>query len=159
MSVSWRCINALWTTLLSNTNISRNAFHSHCPVRNRVPIRRVRSVSSHFIATLATLLIPVRVPVPLGWTQYRHPNGDVYFCNADLQVITPDEIRDPEMLEQIANARDENVACLEEHPIGRTLPDDLVQVITEPTEEDVSIRMYSDSARAAYSWDGSGTRK
>lgn len=140
-------------------HLSHDAVSPHCPVLDCLSVWRVCSVSGFSILLLITRLTPVRTPVPDGWTLCRHPNGDIYFYNADLQVITPEDIRDPDMLEQITNARDENVASLEEHPIWRTLPDDLVQIIFGPTDEEVGIAMFSESARTSYTWDSSGTGK
>ncbi|KAF8165935.1 hypothetical protein B0H34DRAFT_691034 [Crassisporium funariophilum] len=90
--------------------------------------------------------------LPHPWHQYRHPNGDIYFYNPEMQLLTPDDIRDPDTLEYIIDARDDHLQCLAEDPNTHLLPADYELVISDVTENAAVVRMYSRTATAAYEW-------
>ncbi|KAH9482144.1 hypothetical protein JR316_0004239 [Psilocybe cubensis] len=93
-----------------------------------------------------------QTPLPRSWREYRHPNGDIYFYNRELRLITPDNVRDPEMLRYIMDAREDHLQCLAGDPNVHRLPRDYELVISEVNESAAVIRMYSRTAGAAYIW-------
>ncbi|PPQ92771.1 hypothetical protein CVT25_003880 [Psilocybe cyanescens] len=93
-----------------------------------------------------------QAPLPRPWRQYRHPNGDVYFYNHQLRTITPDNVRDSEILEYVLEAREDHIQCLAGDPNLHRLPRDYELVISEVSDTTAVIRMYSRMAGAAYIW-------
>ncbi|KDR84419.1 hypothetical protein GALMADRAFT_206051 [Galerina marginata CBS 339.88] len=93
-----------------------------------------------------------QAPLPYPWHQYRHPNGDIYFYNNQLRLITPDNVRDPEILEYIIDAREDHLQCLAGDPNLHRLPTDYELVVSDVSDTAAVIRMYSRVAGAAYTW-------
>jgi hypothetical protein len=83
---------------------------------------------------------------------HRHPNGDIYFYNRDLRLITPDDITDSEKLALIMESWDEHMRNMEYDPIGRTLGDDWELMLSDVTETSVVIEVISRNAGRAYKW-------
>ncbi|KAF8967485.1 hypothetical protein BDZ97DRAFT_1656403 [Flammula alnicola] len=92
------------------------------------------------------------VSLPRSWRQYQHPNGDVYFHNHHLRLTTPDNVRNPQILEYITEARDDHLQCLAGDPNLQRLPPDYELVISDVSDTTAVIRMYSRMAGAAYTW-------
>ena len=90
--------------------------------------------------------------IPYPWRQYEHPNGDIYYYNSVLRLITPDDIRHSEVLEYIMDARDDHLQCLAGDPNGGILPSDYELVVSDVSETAAVLRMYSRSAGLAYDW-------
>src|SRR5882757_3227517 len=90
--------------------------------------------------------------IPDSWRQYEHPNGDIYYYNSQLRLITPDNIRNPEILEYIMDARDDHLQCLAGDPNLDILPPDYELVVSDVSETAAVLRMYSRMAGAAYDW-------
>ncbi|KAG6888421.1 hypothetical protein C0995_008334 [Termitomyces sp. Mi166 len=74
-----------------------------------------------------------RLPVPPEWEQYEHPNSDIYYYHRGLRLITPDNIRDPEKLQHVLEAREDHLQCL--NGSVAQLPDDWELVLSDVTEE------------------------
>ncbi|KAF4619731.1 hypothetical protein D9613_004717 [Agrocybe pediades] len=91
-------------------------------------------------------------PLPRSWRQCHHPNGDVYFYNDDLRLITPDNIRNAQILEYVLDAREDHLQCLAGDPNLRRLPPDYELVISDVSDTVAVIRMYSRTAGEAYEW-------
>jgi len=89
---------------------------------------------------------------PDPWGQYVHPNGDIYYYNPQLRLITPDDIRNPEILEYIMDARDDHLQCLAGDPNVHILPSDYELVVSDVSDTAAVLRMYSRVAGAAYDW-------
>ena len=83
---------------------------------------------------------------------YRHPNGDVYYYNSEFRLITPEDISDSDMLENVLEAREDHLNCLEGDPNIGTLPPDYELVIRDVSDETATIRMYSRTSTKAYTW-------
>jgi len=83
---------------------------------------------------------------------YRHPNGDVYYYNSEFRLITPEDISDSDMLENVLEAREDHFNCLEGDPNIGILPPDYELVIREVSDETAIIRMYSRTSAKAYTW-------
>lgn len=83
---------------------------------------------------------------------HRHPNGDIYFYNRELRLITPDDITDSEKLALIMESWDEHMGNMEYDPIGRTLGDDWELILSDVTESSVVIEVISRNAGRAYKW-------
>ncbi|KAF9535143.1 hypothetical protein CPB83DRAFT_755201, partial [Crepidotus variabilis] len=79
---------------------------------------------------------------------YQHPNGDHYYFNPGLRLLTTDDIHDPIVLGYIVDARDDIVQQL----VTANLPADYELVITDTSEIAATIRIYSRSAGQAYLW-------
>ena len=94
----------------------------------------------------------VSVSIPYPWRQYEHPNGDIYYYNPQQRLITPEDIRNPDILEYIMDARDDHLQCLEGDPNRDNLPPDYELVISDVSESAAVLRMYSRMAGAAYDW-------
>ena len=92
------------------------------------------------------------VTIPYPWRQYQHPNGDIYYYNSQLRLITPDDVRNPEILEYIMDARDDHLQCLAGDPNIHILPSDYELVVSDVSETAAVLRMYSRAAGAAYDW-------
>jgi len=90
--------------------------------------------------------------LPDPWRQYEHPNGDIYYYNSQLRLITPDDIRNPDILEYIMDAREDHLQCLAGDPHLHILPSDYELVVSDVSETAAVLRMYSRSAGAAYDW-------
>ena len=90
--------------------------------------------------------------IPYPWRQYEHPNGDIYYYNPQLRLITPEDIPDPVILEYIMDARDDHLQCLEGDPYCDDLPSDYELVVSDVSETAAVLRMYSRRAGAAYDW-------
>jgi len=93
-----------------------------------------------------------QAPLPHPWRRCRHPNGDIYFYNPQLRLITPDNICDPEILEYLTDARDDHLQCLDGDPNLHLLHEDYELVISDVSDTEAVIRMYSRTAGAAYTW-------
>jgi hypothetical protein len=90
--------------------------------------------------------------IPHPWRQYEHPNGDIYYYNPQLQLLTPEDIRNPDILEYIMEAREDHLQCLDGDPNRHILPPDYELVVSDVSENAAVIRMYSRGAGAAYDW-------
>lgn len=90
--------------------------------------------------------------IPYPWRQYEHPNGDIYYYNPQLRLITPENIRNPDILEYIMDARDDHLQCLAGDPNYHNLPFDYELVVSDVSETAAVLRMYSRWAGAAYDW-------
>lgn len=88
--------------------------------------------------------------MPPGWEQHQHPNGDIYYYHRGLRLITPDDIRDPEKLQHVLDAREDHLQCLN-GSVAR-LPDDWELVLYDVTEEVAVIGMFSRSLGLEYEW-------
>ena len=94
----------------------------------------------------------VSATIPYPWCQYEHPNGDIYYYNPELRLITPEDIRNPDILEYIMDARDDHLQCLEADPNRDDLPPDYELVVSDVSETAAVLRMYSRREGAAYDW-------
>ncbi|GLB34307.1 hypothetical protein LshimejAT787_0111910 [Lyophyllum shimeji] len=93
------------------------------------------------------------LPVPSSWEQFEHPNGDIYYYNRGLRLITPENIRDPTMLRFVLEARDDHLRCLDDRFSSiRKLPDDWELTLSDVTDEVAVIGMYSRKLGVAYDW-------
>ncbi|KAH6914590.1 hypothetical protein BKA70DRAFT_551011 [Coprinopsis sp. MPI-PUGE-AT-0042] len=92
------------------------------------------------------------LPLPRGWNRYTHPNGDVYYRNNQLRVCTMDDIRRPEILRYVLDAREDHLERCSDDPNFRNLPQDLEITITDANESTAIIGMYSVQAQQAYEW-------
>ena len=101
---------------------------------------------------LTDIVLGVSANVPHPWCQYEHPNGDIYFYNSELRLITPDDICNPDILEYVMEARDDHLQCLAGDPNLSILPSDYELVVSDVSETAAVLRMYSRSAGAAYDW-------
>jgi hypothetical protein len=90
--------------------------------------------------------------IPYPWRQHEHPNGDIYYYNPQLRLITPEDIRNPDILEYIIDARDDHLQCLDGDPSCDNLPPDYELVVSDVSETAAVLRMYSRRAGAAYDW-------
>jgi hypothetical protein len=90
--------------------------------------------------------------VPPGWGQYVHPNGDVYYYQPELRLITPEDIRDPTMLQFVLEARLDHLQCLHGDGSISTLPDDWELTLTDVTAHAAVIGMFSRKLGVAYDW-------
>lgn len=93
-----------------------------------------------------------QTPLPQPWRQYRHPNGDIYFYNYQLRLLTPDNVRNPQILEYILDAREDHLQCLAGDPNLHRLPSDYELVISDVSDTAAVIRMYSRAVGEAYTW-------
>jgi len=92
------------------------------------------------------------VPLPDGWDRFMHPNGDHYFYNPEWRLLTPDNILKEDILGYITDAREEYLQELQDDPASGQLPHDYEVDISNVSASTASIRMYSRSAGAAYTW-------
>ncbi|KAG2012996.1 hypothetical protein CC2G_009939 [Coprinopsis cinerea AmutBmut pab1-1] len=92
------------------------------------------------------------LPLPPGWNQYVHPNGDVYYRNSQLRLTTPDNIRRPKILQNVLDAREDHLELLSDDPNYQRLPDDLEMTIYDVNDATAIIGLYSRRARQAYEW-------
>jgi len=93
------------------------------------------------------------LPVPQSWEQFEHPNGDIYYYNQGLRLITPENIRDPTMLQFVLDARDDHLRCLNDGYSSITkLADDWELTLSDVTDEVAVIGMYSRKLGVAYDW-------
>ena len=93
-----------------------------------------------------------RSTIPYPWRQYEHPNGDIYYYNPLLRLITPEDIRNTDILEYIMDARDDHLQCLAGDPDLDLLPPDYELVVSDVSDTAAVLRMYSRMAGAAYDW-------
>ncbi|KAG6896015.1 hypothetical protein C0992_010884 [Termitomyces sp. T32_za158] len=91
-----------------------------------------------------------QLPVPPEWEQYEHPNGDIYYYHRGLRLITPDNIRDPEKLRHVLDAREDHLQCLD-NSVAQ-LPADWELVLSDVTEEVAVIGMFSRTLGLEYEW-------
>ncbi|KAG6848942.1 hypothetical protein H0H93_012584 [Arthromyces matolae] len=108
-----------------------------------------------FVETRAYQRFPTRNgagnPLPIEWERHRHPNNDIYYYNRRLRLITPEDIRDPQMLAFILDARDDHLRQLRTFNATATpLPNDLEFVVSDATEDAAVINMYSRQLNIAY---------
>ncbi|PPQ65738.1 hypothetical protein CVT24_011771 [Panaeolus cyanescens] len=95
-------------------------------------------------------------PLPTGWRQYKHPNGDVYFYHQGFRLITPDNIRDPDILEYVFDARDHQLDGLLNDSTAQNLPEDYEMIIMEANDETAMIQMLSREQGVAFEWTEDG---
>lgn len=97
--------------------------------------------------------IPSHVPLPPAWNLFNHPNGDPYYYNSEWRLLTPEDVRVPDTLGHITDAREEFLQEFQDDPeVYSRLPDDYELVISDVSASAAAIRMYSRSAGAAYTW-------
>lgn len=93
------------------------------------------------------------LPLPQPWEQFEHPNGDIYYYNRELRLITPEDIRDPTMLQFVLEAREDHLRCLNDKYSSITkLADDWELTLSDVTDEVAVIGMYSRKLGVAYDW-------
>lgn len=92
------------------------------------------------------------LPIPPGWNRYVHPNGDVYFRNHQLRLTTPDNIRQPVILQYVMDAREDHLETIADDPNYARLPPDWELTISDISESTAVIGMYSRQAGRAYEW-------
>ncbi|KAF8076917.1 hypothetical protein FPV67DRAFT_438403 [Lyophyllum atratum] len=93
------------------------------------------------------------LPVPRPWGRFEHPNGDIYYYNPELRLITPEDIRDPAMLQFVLDARDDHLRCLDDgYSSIQKLADDWELTLSDVTDEVAVIGMYSRKLTVAYDW-------
>lgn len=90
--------------------------------------------------------------IPPSWQQYRHPNGDIYYYNPLLRLITPEDIRDPAMLEFVLDAREDHIQCLQDDSSISNLPDDWELTLSDVTDSSAVIGMHSRKMGLSYEW-------
>ncbi|KAF8635364.1 hypothetical protein AX17_003933 [Amanita inopinata Kibby_2008] len=99
------------------------------------------------------------IVVPPSWNLCRHPNGDIYFHNPDLCLVTPDDITDPDKLTLVVESWEDHMLNMEYDPVGKQLGDDWELILSDATESSVMIEMISRSTGIAYRWcDEAGLR-
>lgn len=99
-----------------------------------------------------TLIRARDAPIPPHWRRCFHPNGDVYYYNGRLRLITPDDICDPIVLNYVLEAREDRIQCLEEDPNYSRLARDWEIVISEASDSTAVIAMHSRMASVSYDW-------
>ncbi|KAK2459952.1 hypothetical protein APHAL10511_008037 [Amanita phalloides] len=92
------------------------------------------------------------IVAPPQWEVHRHPNGDVYFYNPVLRLITPDDVTDYEKLALVEEWRDEHVQNMMYDPIGRKLGNDCELILSDVTGSSVMIEVISRNSGRAYKW-------
>ena len=93
------------------------------------------------------------IPYPNPWCQYKHPNGDIYYYNPQLRLITPEYIRNSDILEYIMDAREDHLQCLDGDPNRHLFPPDYdLLVVSDDSETAAVLRMYFRMAGEAYNW-------
>lgn len=112
----------------------------------------VDSESIIFVWADADGFCMVSPTIPYPWRQHEHPNGDIYYHNPQLRLITPEDIRNQDILEYIMDARDDYLQCLDGDPNRDNLPPDYELVVSDVSETAAVIRMYSRRAGVAYDW-------
>jgi len=90
--------------------------------------------------------------LPRAWRQYQHPIGDVYFHNHNLHLTTAENVRHPDTLRYILDARDDHIQCVAGDPHQHRLPPDIELVISEVSDTTAVIRMYSRMAGTVYNY-------
>ena len=88
----------------------------------------------------------------MGWEQCKHPNDDVYYYHPGLRLITPEDIRDPVMLQFVLDARLDHLQCLQGDDSLSKLPDDWELTLTDVTDAAAVIGMFSRDLGVAYDW-------
>ncbi|KAG6845544.1 hypothetical protein H0H87_007788 [Tephrocybe sp. NHM501043] len=84
------------------------------------------------------------------WEQFKHPNGDIYYYHRSLRLITPENIRDPDMLRFVLEAREDHLQCL--HRSVAQLPNDWELVLSDVTDSTAVIGMFSRHVGIEYEW-------
>ncbi|KAM6496414.1 hypothetical protein JOM56_009120 [Amanita muscaria] len=92
------------------------------------------------------------IVAPPSWEVYRHPNGDVYFYNPHLHLITPDDITLPRNLSLVIESWEDHMANMAYDRIGKKLGDDWELVLSDVSETSVMIEVISRNAGKAYRW-------
>lgn len=105
-----------------------------------------------FVWPMLTDFCMTSATIPYPWRQYEHPNGDIYYYNPQLRLITPEDIRNPDTLEYIMDAREDHLQCLDGDPSRHLLPPDYELVVSDVSETAAVLRMYSRMAGEAYDW-------
>jgi hypothetical protein len=90
--------------------------------------------------------------MPPGWNRYFHPNGDVYYRNHHLRLTTPEDIRQPEMLQYVMDARDDHLETISEDQNYPHLPPDWELAISDVSDSTAVLGMFSRQAGQAYEW-------
>ncbi|KAF8178023.1 hypothetical protein BJ912DRAFT_856566 [Pholiota molesta] len=93
---------------------------------------------------------PPQTGLPRSWRQYQHPIGDIYFHNHNLHLTTADNVRDPDMLQYILDAREDHLQSIAGDPNFDHLPPDIEIVVSDVTAREAVIRMYSRMAGTVY---------
>ena len=90
----------------------------------------------------------------LLWCQYEHPNGDIYYYNPQLRLITPEDIRNSDILEYIIlDTQEDHLQCLDGDPNRHLFPPDYdLLMVSDVSETAAVLRMYSRMAGEAYGW-------
>jgi hypothetical protein len=58
-------------------------------------------VTKHLKMTLPTNPQKLQPPLPEGWNLYVHPRGWIYFHNPTLKLLTDQDVRDPQLCNQL----------------------------------------------------------
>ncbi|PFH46561.1 hypothetical protein AMATHDRAFT_7657 [Amanita thiersii Skay4041] len=92
------------------------------------------------------------IVAPPSWSVHRHPNGDIYFYNPERNLITPDDITEPEKLELVIESWDDHMHNIEHDPLAKQLGDNWELILSDVTDTSMIIEMISRSNKAAYNW-------
>jgi len=90
--------------------------------------------------------------VPHPWQRYTHPNGDIYYYNPILRLITPEDIRDLTMLKFVLDAREDHLQCLRDDSSIDKLPEDWELTLSDVTDSSAVIGMHSRKLGSSYEW-------
>ncbi|KAF9004279.1 hypothetical protein BDQ17DRAFT_1390274 [Cyathus striatus] len=93
-----------------------------------------------------------RPTIPYPWRNHNHPNGDVYYYNPELRLITPDDIRNAQVLRYVMEARTDHLQWIVDDPNFRRLPPDWELTVSDVSEDTSVIGMYSRMAGAAFEY-------
>ena len=71
---------------------------------------------------------------------------------SQLRLTTPDNIRRPQILQYVLDAREDHLELLSDDPNYQRLPDDLEMTVCDVNDATAIIGLYSRRARQAYEW-------
>jgi hypothetical protein len=68
------------------------------------PLSLGKAVLREEKSVVLTLSLYNRQPPPAGWVEYTHLNGVVYYYNSEQRIVTPHDVKKPDILQAVLAA-------------------------------------------------------
>jgi hypothetical protein len=92
------------------------------------------------------------IEAPDDWEVYRHPNGDIYYYNRKLRLLTPDDITSTKRLSRVMDHYEDHMENMQYDRLGKQMNNDWELILSDATKSSVLIEMISRNTGKACKW-------